>query len=742
MKYWVFQNNQVTGPYHPDDLTQVPGYAGETLVCPEGRRGTNMGDWQRASMVPELSLSIIKAGQLAVALKGSGGYGSLPPEPTLKDLAALGSLQEKVSLLDNTVGHLQESLRLKDEELLSVHKELDDKTKYAQELSVKLGGLEERFSAVNQLREGLDKAVEAEHETEGLVEKQSKLIEDLSAQLKALRDEQRQMDELRAELSALKQKQEAERQETEKKLAEARQAADDAARKAAEAQTQALEAASRPMPSAPLGGPSLGSAPLGGPALESPSLGAPAPLGLKPEASAAERLGLPSERPAAAPLNLDAPAPLSPLGEAKPPMDPLGGASAGLSPLGEAKPLEPLGGGFDPTSFMAVPPAPEPASAAAPPSVVPEAPPPAPAKSKKPLALVGVAVVAVAALGAVKLGLVGGKKAAPVEMPAAPAADRTPLPPPAVEVPKTPTPEELAEQEKQAAIGMVKMQPLPNGTMVGPALESGAPAAGGLSPWMADKGKDGKYQVNFYSPKTDNNPAVTYEFDVSLADRKVSAHNKNAQALLAGKPLQADKPRKVAKSAKPKMPRIKPKKAAPADDTGLLQDLLSVDDEPASKTKSPKAAAKAAAAEGDGGGDVLIDGSGHDAQPQEIAAKPIRKAPKRVPEKRNVDKELNDLLSDDGSASAKKAAPPKEESLDELLAPGGARPGDAAPVAEPSAPSGDAADAAPAPAAEAPADADLPSPDEQASAPAPKKAGKAPKKKQPADAELLDDLLK
>jgi len=104
----MFQSNQVTGPYETDDLPTVAGYGPETLVCPEGRKGTSMGDWQRASMVPELSLSLLKVTQLATVIRGAGGImAGLPPEPTLKDLAALGSLQERMELLDNTVAELQ-----------------------------------------------------------------------------------------------------------------------------------------------------------------------------------------------------------------------------------------------------------------------------------------------------------------------------------------------------------------------------------------------------------------------------------------------------------------------------------------------------------------------------------------------------------------------------------------------------------------------------------------------------------
>ena len=743
MKYWVFQNNQVTGPYDNEDLTQVPGYSAETLVCPEGRRGTSMGDWQRASMVPELSLSIIKAGQLAVALRGSGGYGSLPPEPTLKDLAALGSLQEKVSLLDNTVGHLQESLRLKEEELLSVHKELDDKARHAQELAVQLGGLEERFSAVNALQVGLDKAVEAEHDVESTVQKQSQLIEDLGSQLQTLRDEQRQMEELRQELGRLKTEQQRQQEDTSRRLAEASAAAEEAGRKAASAAEEAAlkaAAAPQPMPGLRPDRPGLPSAVPGG------GLGLPSDLPSERLGLPSERLGLPSERPsglsplmdppniAPAPFSIDAaPASLG-AGDMQPPLGQFGG-SASLDPLGGAPlPSMPPAASGAPGGNLA--------------SVVPDAPAETPKKNLKPLILVGVAVIAVVAFGALKLGLLGGKKrAAPDAMPSAPMADRTPLPtPPApVETPKQLTPEELAEQQKHDAIDLVKGWPLPDGGSVGAKLETGAPQPSGAPPWMADKGKTGIFQVNFYAPKTADAAAQTYEFEVSLADKKVAAHNATAAALLSGRPAVAQG-KKSGKSRTAK-PKIKPKPDA-SEDKPMLEDLLNISEEPTSakpqqvsaKSRKPKAVKPAkAAAESAGAGDIMIDGSGDTGAQAAAPAAPkaVRKA-KRPVEKRNVDRELNDLLAD-GEEKPKKpsAMPAKQDSLDDLLEPSSAaKPADSAPQAEPAMPAGGDA-----------ADSSLPSDDNAAEAPAPKKASQSAakpvkKKAQAADAELLDDLLK
>ena len=756
MKYWVFQNNQVTGPFDPEDLSQVAGYSGDTLICPEGRKGTNMGDWQRASMVPELSVSILKASQLALAVKG-GGYPALPPEPTLKDLAALGSLQEKVSLLDNMVSHLQESLRLKDEELLSVHKELQEKARYAQDLAVKLGAVEERLSAINVLREGLDKAVAAEHDVESTVEKQSKAIDELKTQLEALRDEEKKkVEELESELERvrtedLKAREEMSQRltEDEKALADATARAADASAAAADAAAKAVaakeeaekaEAAAKALPaSAPL--PAIVPAPVAAAPLVVGPTPLDAPAAAKPDVNAA--LGLASERPSDKPALPPAPAsavPASTGGE--PPWlqpapltpAPAAGGLEGLKPLGlETTPVS------EPTTAPAASaplgaPAPEPAAApvlaqAAAPAPLTAGPlaaaggaakaPPKPAKKKAPLALIGAVVVGVVALGALKLvGPGAQRRAAPPPAPAAP------LPPP--EPPK-PSPEEILEEQKKEAIELLRSWPLPDGAQVAVKLETEPTPPGGLSPWFADKIRDGLFQVNFYPPKDSKQAGQAYEFEVSLADHKVSGHNAAASALLAGKPAKAAKAKKTALAkSKPKKVKIKPKPQAGEDSGDVLGDALNLNDDSTAAPQAPS-----------GGGDVLIDGSGAAQAKDEAkpAAPSKRKASARAKAPAPAsDDPLAALVADDKPKAAKlpKAKPAaKQESLDDLLLPG-------VPKERPAAPQ-HVEDAAPADAAPADAASDAPA-DEPA--PQPAKSSAKKKKGQPADAALLEDLLK
>jgi len=215
MKYWIFQNNQVLGPYEPDEMGKISVFSPESLVCPEGRRGTSMGDWQRAGMVPDLSVALIRAtesgGKTAVLT-----IAGLPAEPTLKDLAQLGSIQEKVATLEEVVLQLQEGLRAKDAELTSVHQELEGKSREASEirseavarlresdaLKRQIAGLEERLSSVRLMSETLDKAVEEEKRVEQDVEKQGQTLTDLAKDVEELRRQLEESKARQAELAA------------------------------------------------------------------------------------------------------------------------------------------------------------------------------------------------------------------------------------------------------------------------------------------------------------------------------------------------------------------------------------------------------------------------------------------------------------------------------------------------------------------------------------------------------------
>ena len=692
-KYWVFQNNQVNGPHDPDDLAELPGFCGETLVCSEGRKGTSMGDWQRASMLPELSVALLKASQLVGSMKGAATgsiYGSLPPEPTLKDLAALGSLQEKVSLLDNVVGQLQESLRLKETELLSLHRELEDKNKQAGELANKLGGLEERLSSVNELREGLDKAVAAENEVAQTVEKQTQTIEELTKQLESERSE---VDRLRGQLEELK----------------SRPAAPPPPAPAPFPAPRPLGLPSeRPAPADAPAAP-LSASPLSPALPESPSA-SPAPFASAPVSPALDAPGF-GAPPASAPGFPSGPAPLSaepaPGFTGVPDLSSPPAPSFGLPAAGEPGFTSPIGTApIFPTAGLEAPPAAAPAFSAA--AAAPIAPPPvgdlaaAPPKKKPPVALLALAVLALGAGAAFKLGLIPGLSPKPRAF----QPESKPLPPPPPPVPKGPTPEELAEQAKQNAIALVRGWAC-RGKTVGDILETPSVSAGGLTPWMAEPINNELFQVNFYSPKSSGGSGQTYEFEADLTARTVAPHNAAAKHLLA--------PPKRPKARKPKI-RIKPKKAPAAEDAPLLNDLLGDDatsDEPAKDENGGARAAKKQA----GAGDTLVTGEDQAPAKRGRAAKAKTRQPS-----------LDDLLKGGHEPAKRKAA--QDESLDQILLPGIPRqkPQLGEPQAKPKLGADDAA-----------GDEGSPISGDDSARGA---RSKSSKKKKAQDAQLLDDLLK
>lgn len=514
MKYWIFQNNQVLGPYEPDEMGKISVFSPESLVCPEGRRGTSMGDWQRAGMVPDLSVALVRA-------TSSGGKTSvlsiagMPPEPTLKDLAQLGSIQEKVAMLEEVVLQLQEGLHAKDAELLSVNKDLADKSREsieirdkaavrqreAEELKRQIAGLEDRLSSVSKLSETLDKAVEEEKKVEQDVEKQGQTLTDLA----------REVEELRRQLEESKARQ-------------------------AELATAAAAAAAMPAAAMPVG-------PMSSPKANQPS----------PSPSAAASRPVPVASPMTPvefpPMNAE---PIPSFDTSMPSMPGNAALPAGTPSFDPMAFADPSAGALAPDAT------PEPAAEAEPFGVVP--PPPAP-KSKKAL-VIGV-VVGLAALGgfAVLSGLV------PIlRKPKAPAAvlEPAPLPPP------EPTPLPVAAPDtRQLAVEFAKAWPLAGGRTLERALEDLAPSAGNLSPWMADPVAGGRIRVNYYARSTaPGAPTIAYEFEVDLEGKTLVGRNSAAKSVLTGKAAAPPAP------PKPKPVRVKPKapevKAPPEDSLDSL----------------------------------------------------------------------------------------------------------------------------------------------------------------------------
>ena len=716
MKYWIFQNNQVGGPYEPEDLTQLPSFSAESLVCPEGKKGTNMGDWQRAGMLPELSHSLVKSTQLMGAGRSSGpvNYSSLPPEPTLKDLAALGSLQEKFTLLESTVAQLQDEMRLKDRELTGLNTEVDDKNRLLDDLTAKLGSIEARLTVFNGLRDNLDQAVAAEKSVESTVEVQRQSLETMNLEISRLKTEISGIEALRAgvkEIDALKNEMhgmgklkaaDIEQLKSEVKAIEAVQAEAKGSAREKASEIELLRSEVKEIGT--LRGELQDMEKLKASAADIEKIKADFQGFEKLKASIADVEQLKNEvkeidqlkkeikeigsRPEAKPLETPKPTESPKTSAAPPPVFSFEPSPAAPKaepvpesimpppvPLAPVSPFE-----FEKTEPpMTMPPVKAPPQFFSNPgSDLPEAlskrtdfstpPPVAPAalksdspkpKDKKKLILFGIGGLAALGIGLYIMGGSASKKkseppatvaVAPVPEPvpvpvAAPVAVQPPAAPPTPSPAGTPaapttnspaptaTPDPQEGQLKSAALDLVKLQPIPNGTAtVGEQLESAYPSSGGLPAWMVEKIKGDSYQVNFYAPKTPNTRQITYEFEARLSDKKVLALNEAAAAVLAGTPRVSA----VSKRKRRIRVRSKPKRTAPNSDQALLNNLFGEADDAAKKPQAEPAAPAA----------ISADAAPEDAlEPTPSAqAKSSKESEETAPKKLPETESLDDLL--------------------------------------------------------------------------------------------------
>lgn len=76
MKYWVFNDARILGPYSREELAGLDAVHSGTLVCQEGTSGVADGDWRALEAVPELA-------GLAFAGAPVGGYAASPFSETM-----------------------------------------------------------------------------------------------------------------------------------------------------------------------------------------------------------------------------------------------------------------------------------------------------------------------------------------------------------------------------------------------------------------------------------------------------------------------------------------------------------------------------------------------------------------------------------------------------------------------------------------------------------------------------------
>ncbi|MEK7390301.1 MAG: GYF domain-containing protein [Elusimicrobiota bacterium] len=605
MKYWIFQNNQVLGPYEPEELRKTASLTPESLVCSEGRRGTSMGDWQRAGMVADLSFVMgqakVEDSAAAVAAvttveavgsetsksqQAPAAIATVEPvkreavqpeqkaalplaapapqaEPSSKDLAILNGVQDKIASLESMLLRMQEGLRSKDNELADLRHELNGREKSA--------ALE---AVILQMQEGMRSK---DSELAALRQELNGKARETGNILNEALDRQRETDAIKRQMSTLE-----ERLSSLKLLSETLDKAVEEERRVeqdVEKQGQTISALTREIESLSLQLRERAVA---------PAAAAPNPVEIEfledspppvvEKSSPAPDFIQIAPAPVSAPVPAPDSSPSQDLAFREPPRIEI---SAETEPQMETPPViisgdlaEPELSSPEPTTPMplelppstiattppeTVPPVafdnprqtefePPPVEVAQPPSLgaLPLDVEPARKRSYAIALLLGVLVCG----SAVALVLMrGGYFPRAPELPDE-AASLTPVPLPP---PQAPTPD-----QRQSAVEFAKSWMLEDGKSLAQTLTNLAPAGGNLSPWMAETLTEDRVQVNYFARGSSaDSPTIAYEFEVNLADRTLVGRNVAAKVILAGK-VAAPPPPPAAKPVKVKPKTIPP----------------------------------------------------------------------------------------------------------------------------------------------------------------------------------------
>ncbi|MDE1977288.1 MAG: hypothetical protein KGI84_08520, partial [Elusimicrobia bacterium] len=433
-----------------------------------------MGDWQRASLVPELRGASRMSAQMVATREELEGAPSAAPTELSPFSLPDANAEEKISSLEMAFGGLHEQMRKDEDDMLNMHRILDDERKsldhWIRDISGKMSRIEEKVggSLESSRKEIEDFKREAEDGRRAVLAK----IQDIEQTLSLLHEVKARVesaDAAQKETEALA-KSEAESIEEMKRSIEALQSEISLLRGRAFGIGNGPESRSSSAPEQPsLHAESPG---LQAPAPESPSFSLPP----QPEAPAGGEspVSAPGERfepPAANDFSLP---PLP--GESSPP----------AAPAAASEPAA-----MDFLQAQNVPPQPDEPSPAVPSGPVDIAPAAAKAQSKpkkgkgKAFLWVGLVLVAAGALFAFEEGLIPlGQNKAPAPI--------TPAVPPAPAVSQQTAAE---DGFKKQAIALVQNRKLSNGKTIGEVLGAMAPSSGNLNPWMADKASDGVYRV-------------------------------------------------------------------------------------------------------------------------------------------------------------------------------------------------------------------------------------------------------
>lgn len=115
MKYWVYINDKVDGPYDGDSLVTLDGFTPDTLICSEADASSGKQSWAKASTIFDFEPTEEEQQKNAAATAAEAALGGLAANTLLEKLNALtqelSNLQNKLDTMEsNMESHINKAL--------------------------------------------------------------------------------------------------------------------------------------------------------------------------------------------------------------------------------------------------------------------------------------------------------------------------------------------------------------------------------------------------------------------------------------------------------------------------------------------------------------------------------------------------------------------------------------------------------------------------------------------------------
>ena len=147
MRYWVYQNSRVAGPFDRQELSALRGLTAETLVCPEHSGGMEEKDWASVGSIEELASMPARASAAGVlapagrddAPQAASDFSGLfePDKFSLDAPSEFFSVNEEIAGYETRQDHMLDRLADKD-------RQVQERDKAIEELRARILDLERR----------------------------------------------------------------------------------------------------------------------------------------------------------------------------------------------------------------------------------------------------------------------------------------------------------------------------------------------------------------------------------------------------------------------------------------------------------------------------------------------------------------------------------------------------------------------------------------------------------------------